>query len=151
MRCIIPILGVMIIVAGCDKPRHHYVYDAKAAVYAQKGNQWTVKYLGPQTIELHSRMDALSEGNLGYVFFRLPGISSFKVIELDSCGEGEHSYYDFEFSIFHIEYRDYVSDLQKHDSKNYFVEGGSVTFNSRPVHYDPSLVQYVIAHAIEVN
>lgn len=152
-RGIIPFLGMMLLFSGCEEPRHHYIYNVKAAIYDQKGNQWIVKYLGPQTKEVNSRMDVLSESNLMPVFYGLPGLSDFRKTDWDIDTGSHTTYYDFEFGILHIEYQDYVSDLQKQSNVTYFVEcrHGSVYFYSKPEHYDPTLVQFVISHAVPVN
>ena len=151
-QCIIPILCAIVFFSDCDQPRHHYIYHVKAAIYTQKENQWIVKYLGPETIEVNSKKDVLSESNLSYVFFRLPGINTLSKTESDFSGEIDRTYYDFDFGILHIEYRDIVSDIQKQGQENLFVEGGyGVSFYTKPVHYDPTLVEYVITHAVQVN
>ncbi len=150
--CILLILGAMLIFAGCERPKYHYIYNVKAEVYVYKGNHWTVINLGPKTIEVNSRKDALSDDNLHYILFSFPEINRLRKSIYEPLSETYETYYDFEFGILHIKSQNPASLIQKQYTESLFFEGGwAVSFHTQPLHYDPALVQYVITHAVPDN
>lgn len=157
LKYILPILGVLLITSACLK-EHQYVYSAKTALYTDSKNKCTVKYLGPKKGEIKSSQSITSESELRVIFTELAGTSSYSTLSSKFIGDVEvpttdwHTipYNEFTFGLLHIEYWDRLSELQKHETVDYFVDPrvGTVLFQERPERFDITYIQDVMRRAV---
>lgn len=153
----LPILGVMLITSACLK-EHQYVYSAKAALYTDGKTRCSVKYLGPKNGEIKSSKSVLAEFELRSIFMDIAGKSYYSTsstmfigdVEVPTSSWETIPYNEFTFGLLHIEYWDRLSELQKHETVDYFVDPrvGTVLFQERPERFDITYIQDVMRRAV---
>ena len=156
-KTVLPILGMMLITSACLK-EHQYAYSAKTALYTDGKTRCTVKYLGPKNGEIKSSKSVLTEFEVKSIFMELAGRSSYSTssttviggVEVPTTSWETIPYNEFTFGLLHIEYWDRLSELQKHETVDYFVDPrvGTVLFQERPERFDITYIQDVMRRAV---
>ena len=137
---------------------HQYAYSAKTALYTDDKTKCTVKYLGPKNGVIKSSKSVLTEFELKSIFMELAGKSYYSTSSTTFNGDVEVltsswetiPYNEFTFGLLHIEYWDKLSEPQKHETVDYFVDPrvGTVLFLEKPDRFDITYIQDVMRRAI---
>ena len=117
-----------------------------------------MKYLGPKNGEIKSSKSVLTEFEVKSIFMELAGRSSYSTssttviggVEVPTTSWETIPYNEFTFGLLHIEYWDRLSELQKHETVDYFVDPreGTVLFQEKPTRFDITYIQDVMRRAV---